>query len=73
MPLYEYKCAECGEVIEFRSSYDKKEEMVSSLKCESCGSKKFTQVFSGMAITGSKGEPTPPSGGSYCSGGMCGL
>lgn len=73
MPLYEYKCADCGEVMEFRSSYDKKEEMVSSLKCDSCGSKEFTQVFSGMALTGSKSDPAPPSGGSCCSGGMCGL
>jgi len=74
MPLYEYKCADCGEVIEFRSSYDKKEEMVSSLKCENCGSKEFTQVFSGMALTGSKsGSSTPPPTGGCCSGGMCGL
>jgi len=73
MPLYEYKCTECGDVIEFRSSYDKKEEMGSSLKCDSCGSNKFTQVFSGMALTGSKSDPTPPQSGGCCSGGMCGI
>lgn len=73
MPFYEYKCAECGEIIEFRSSYEKKHEMVSSLKCENCESKEFTQVFSGMALTGSKNDPTPPPSGGCCSGGMCGL
>lgn len=74
MPLYEYKCVDCGEIIEFRSSYDKKQEMVSSLQCENCASKEFTQVFSGIALTDSKSESsTPPSTGGCCSGGMCGL
>ena len=73
MPLYEYRCTDCDEVIEFRSSFDKKQEMVSSLKCERCGSKKFSQVFSGIALTGSKSDPTSPSSGGCCSGGMCGL
>lgn len=71
MPLYEYKCTDCGEIIEFRSTYEKKGEIVSSLKCEKCDSKEFTQVFSGISLTGAKSEPSAPSTGSCCAGGMC--
>lgn len=73
MPLYEYKCADCGEIIEFRSSYGNKQEIVSSLECEICGSKEFTQVFSGIALTSSKDEPSTPPAGGCCSGGMCNI
>ncbi len=72
MPFYEYKCTECDEVSEFRSSFEKKQEMVSSLKCESCGSTEFVQVFSGIALSGSKSETTaPPQTGGCCAGGRC--
>lgn len=76
MPLYEYRCKECEAVTEFRASMEKKEEMLSSLKCETCGSSNFTQVFGGVALTGSKSggqSSEPPPSGSCCPGGMCGL
>ncbi len=76
MPLYEYRCKECGEVVEFRSSMADKEKMAASLQCSSCGSAKLTQVFSGIALTSDSksaaSSPPPPSGG-CCSGGMCNL
>ncbi len=76
MPLYEYRCKECGELIEFRASMDKKEEMLESLKCEQCGSSNFAQVFGGVALTGTKSEGSGgdlPPGGFSCPGGACGL
>lgn len=75
MPLYEYQCKNCGKVVEFRSSMDQKQEMISSLKCNSCGSTDFQQVFGGIALThGSGGTTTPPpSSGGCCPGGMCNM
>ncbi len=76
MPLYEYRCRECGEIAEFRSSMDKKQEMATALRCESCESGDFVQVFSGIALTNeSKKSASPPSqsGGGCCPGGMCNL
>ncbi|MCC5942589.1 MAG: hypothetical protein JJU37_13700 [Balneolaceae bacterium] len=74
MPFYEYRCEDCGNIIEFRSSMDKKEEMAASLVCDSCESKNFAQVFSGIALTGSSStkQEAPPTGG-CCAGGMCGI
>lgn len=76
MPLYEYRCRECGQSTEFRSTMDKKESMAATLKCDACGSGNFSQVLGGVAfVQGSAGTktPMPPSGGDCCSGGMCGL
>jgi putative FmdB family regulatory protein len=74
MPFYEYRCEECGSVKEFRASMDKKEEMASTLVCDVCDSKTFTQVFSGIALTGSAPETTGmPRAGSCCRGGMCNI
>lgn len=74
MPFYEYKCAKCDEIVEFRSSFEKKQEMVASLKCENCGSTEFVQVFNGLAFSGSKIEKsTPPTAGGCCPGGMCNI
>lgn len=74
MPFYEYCCEECGNVNEFRSSMEKKEEMASTLICDVCGASKFKQVFSGIALTGSAPETTGmPSAGSCCRGGMCNI
>ena len=76
MPFYEYRCKECRDVTEFRSSMEKKEEVASALKCEHCGSVEFTQVIGGIAITGSSKNseiPVPSTTGGCCPGGMCGL
>lgn len=72
MPFYEYRCEECGNVKEFRSPMDKKEEMASTLVCDACGADTFTQVFSGIALTGSSpGTSNLPPAGGCCRGGMC--
>ena len=75
MPLYEYKCRKCSQIIEFRASMEKKVEMAESLRCDACGTNDFVQVFSGIAVTGeSKSRSAaPPQPGSCCAGGMCNL
>jgi putative FmdB family regulatory protein len=56
MPIYEYKCQNCGEKFELRLSisHDKK-----SLKCPKCGQADPERIFSPFQ-TGSSG------GGSNC-------
>lgn len=77
MPFYEYRCNQCGKLVEFRSSMEKKEEMAATLRCDSCGSGKFVQVLGGFAMTHGSGGgsdiPPPQVGGGGCPGGMCGL
>ena len=75
MPLYEYRCKQCGNLVEFRTSMENKAEMAETLECESCGAADFAQVFGGIALTqgsGGSDKPPPPSGG-CCPGGMCGI
>jgi len=42
MPIYEYKCSECGKVSEFLETGSNKKGKV----CTHCGSKKLTKQFS---------------------------
>ncbi|MBN2414455.1 zinc ribbon domain-containing protein [bacterium] len=74
MPLFEYKCNECGAVSEIlvRSAADKP-------VC-SCGSEKLTKLFSAFAVSeGSSAAPSCADGrcgampNSPCASGMCGL
>jgi len=61
MPLYEYKCQDCGQLFEIlqRASEDN-----SSLQCPSCGSSKLRREFSvfntnnGNSNTGNDSCPT---------------
>jgi len=73
MPIFEYKCEDCGKKVEMliRSSSDQP-------VCE-CGSKNLKKLFSAFAVSekssscasGSCGLPA--AGPSPCSSGMCGL
>lgn len=43
MPIYEYKCQECGEIFEdFRALHDNDDEVV----CPKCGAKKPNKLLS---------------------------
>jgi len=44
MPIYEYKCNMCGKISEFLVGIGRDE--TSEFKCEYCGSKELTKVFS---------------------------
>jgi putative FmdB family regulatory protein len=74
MPIYEYKCDDCGNRFEklVRRSSD-----VSEIECPSCGQKHLTQelsVFAAHANGSTKSADTPvcPSG-RCCNPGMCGM
>ncbi|HLG44437.1 MAG TPA: zinc ribbon domain-containing protein [Nitrospirales bacterium] len=53
MPMYEYKCLDCGK--EFLVALSLKEHESGAAKCSSCGSKKVEQEFTSfVAKTASK-------------------
>lgn len=56
MPIYEFKCQDCGE--EFEALLKSKEE-VSSICCRVCGSKKVERLLSVVNSLLSKGETSP--------------
>ncbi len=49
MPLYEYRCAECGQKFEELVSFDKSNDM----ECPNCGSKNTQKLVSTFATMGS--------------------
>ncbi|MBN1851244.1 MAG: zinc ribbon domain-containing protein [Pirellulales bacterium] len=64
MPLFEYRCQDCGHVTEFLEKADTKAEH----PCEECGSKKTERILSAFAV-GSSGSSR--SGGTSCPTGTC--
>jgi len=74
MPIYEYKCQDCGTKFEklVRGSEG------SELECPSCGQKHLEQELSTFAAHSggtSRGSDAPmcPSGGPCSNPGMCGM
>ena len=74
MPIYEYKCQDCGNRFEklVRRSSD-----VDTLECPSCGQKHLSQelsTFAAHANGGSKSQDMPVCPSGRCSNpGMCGM
>ena len=75
MPIYEYKCDDCGSTFEklIRRSSD-----TDTLECPSCGQKHLKQelsTFAAHANGASKSSDLPmcPSGGPCRNPGACGL
>lgn len=64
MPIYEYKCNDCGEISEFLIGVGQGE---AEIKCNSCGSKKLEKIFS-QAFIARGGRMTGSSGGKTCCG-----
>ncbi len=61
MPIYEYRCPDCGtQFEEIRSSRD-----TSDVECPTCGAKKAERLLSGFAVGGGSGS-SKSSGGSSC-------
>ena len=75
MPIYEYRCDDCGNKFEklVRRASD-----VPELECPSCGQKHLRQELSTFAAHAGNGSskqpemPQCPSGG-CCNPGMCGM
>jgi putative FmdB family regulatory protein len=66
MPIFEYKCADCGKVSEFLEKADSK----TAHTCQACSGKNLTKQFSTFSAVVKQ-----PSAGSKChtcpSGGTC--
>ena len=61
MPIYEYRCQECGEEFEkFVRSMNNPEP---EIKCPECGGRKVAKLLSafGLQISGSTSEPICPT------------
>ncbi len=75
MPIYEYRCQDCGTKFEklVRRSSD-----VPEIECPSCGQKRLEQELSTFAAHASSGAkpaemPSCPNGGHCSNPGMCGM
>lgn len=66
MPIYEYRCASCGETFEV---FQKASDDGSSLRCEFCGHERVERMFSAFATSGGSSSS---SLGSYSGGSSCG-
>jgi putative FmdB family regulatory protein len=73
MPIYEYKCTDCGEKFEKLVRTSNADDVA----CPKCGEKHLQQEFSTFAAHANSGKssnvPMCPSGGPCGNPGMCGL
>ncbi len=67
MPIYEYKCEDCGVISEF-IVFSADEDVA----CRSCGSVKLTKLMSAHNTSVSSGSSMPDFGGCCGSPGSCG-
>ena len=67
MPIYEYKCEDCGTKFE---KLVRRSTETSEIECPSCGEKHLKQEFSTFAAHAS-GSPKAADGPMCPSGGMC--
>ncbi len=67
MPIYEFRCQDCGHVHE---ALRRMGEGPQGLTCPECASKKLSQEYSTFAASsGSSGEPSCGAAGTGCGGG----
>jgi len=75
MPIYDYKCTDCGEVYDV---FHKSREVIEDITCPACHSTKYKKLMSvpsismgGTATASSSEVPSCPAGG--CCGEACEL
>lgn len=70
MPLYEYKCNQCGSQFDLLVGVGNRKAV---LKCPQCGSKDLKKEFSvfGTKISTEPQSPTAASGCSSCTASSC--
>lgn len=73
MPIYEFKCLQCGEYKEVLIMGEKDEQ--ASLKCEKCGSEALERILSSTNFSvgggGCRAANPPPVESRSCSSGSC--
>lgn len=68
MPIYEYKCTQCGQV----SSFLEKSDSRGDHPCEHCGSTDTVKAFSTFAASSNRASDSkPPSCSGECASGAC--
>ena len=72
MPVYEYRCTDCGKSYDVLHMGREKIEDVVCPACHSAGHKKLMSVPSVAMKSDTGGDPACSSGGSCC-GGSCGM
>ncbi|RPH35772.1 zinc ribbon domain-containing protein [bacterium] len=69
MPVYDYKCTDCGTVYDI---FHKVREIPEDVICPSCSSRKHTRLLSAPNFSmKAQKQPTPPCGDASCCGGNC--
>jgi putative FmdB family regulatory protein len=64
MPIYEYRCKNCGKISEFMIRVGKEDD---EIKCQHCGSKNLEKILSRSFISTS-GQMIGSQGGRTCCG-----
>ncbi len=67
MPIFEYKCAECGHVTEFLEKPDAGGEH----RCEQCGGGELEKAFSAFSARMAPSAARAPSSCESCPTGTC--
>ncbi len=68
MPIFEYRCKDCGKVSDVLEKADSKDKHV----CPGCGGSNMEKQFSTFGVSMEPSAPSAPACGSgSCSGGQC--
>jgi putative FmdB family regulatory protein len=71
MPIYDYKCNECGTTYDI---FHKVREVAEDVVCPSCGSARNTRLISAPSVNmRGKQSDVPACGDGSCCGGSCSL
>jgi putative FmdB family regulatory protein len=71
MPIYDYKCNDCGTAYDI---YHKVREVTEDVVCPSCGSAKRTRLISAPTFSmGGKRADVPSCNDGSCCGGSCSM
>ena len=71
MPLYDYRCKDCGEAFEVRATIKEKEEGV-ELTCPKCGSHEARQRLTAALLLHGGKDLSAPTCGPNAGPGCCG-
>lgn len=71
MPIYDYRCDECGKTYDV---FHKVREVNEDIICPSCGSERHTRLISAPSIkVGPSADEVPSCADGNCCGGACGI